>query len=135
MFQKHMSASVHNRTWMSQQNNKKTSSQGLSPAALRYKFQEPRKLQEKDHNKNWIIWKININWAGNDFRWSKKKTCYEHTIFSVIQGTKTLRYNLLHYLLPHNFNSFFHCTTSWNQRSQKQLKYLSIFWGILPTQW
>lgn len=82
MFQKHMSASVHNRTWMSQQNNKKTSSQDLSPAALRYKFQEPRKLQEKDHNKNWIIWKININWAGNDVRWGKKKTCYEYTIFS-----------------------------------------------------
>ena len=50
MFQKHMFASVHNRTWMSQQNSKKTSNQGLSPVALQCKFQEPQKLKKKDYN-------------------------------------------------------------------------------------
>lgn len=54
MFQKHMFASVHNRTWMSQQNNKKTSSQDLYQAALQYKFQEPQKLQKKNENENWM---------------------------------------------------------------------------------
>lgn len=54
MFQKHMFASVHNRTWMSQQNNKKTSSQDLSQVALQYKFQEPQKLQKKNENENWM---------------------------------------------------------------------------------
>lgn len=54
MFQKHMFASVHNRTWMSQQNNKKTSSQDLYQVALQYKFQEPQKLQKKNENENWM---------------------------------------------------------------------------------
>ena len=50
MFQKHMFASVHNRTWMSQQNNKKTSSQDLSQVVLQYKFQEPQKLSIVSHS-------------------------------------------------------------------------------------
>lgn len=39
---------------MSQQNNKKTSSQDLYQAALQYKFQEPQKLQKKNENENWM---------------------------------------------------------------------------------
>lgn len=90
---------------MSPQNNKKTSNQGLSPAALQYKFQEPQKLQKKDHNENQIIWIAN-NWAGNDFRWDKK-ICCKCIIFSVIYCNRKVGYNLLHNLLPHNFNLFF----------------------------
>lgn len=90
MFQKHMFASVHNRTWMSQQNNKKTSSQDLYQAALQYKFQEPQKLQKKNENENWIgIY--NINWAENYLRWAKDN------LFSVMWH--------LHFL-HHNFNVF-----------------------------
>lgn len=54
MFQKRMFASVHSRTWMSQQNNKKTSSQDLSQVALQYTFQEPQKLQKKNDDENWM---------------------------------------------------------------------------------
>lgn len=60
MFQKHMFANVHNKTWMSQQNNKKTSNQGLFPVVPQYKFQEPQKLQKKDHSENWTMWITNI---------------------------------------------------------------------------
>lgn len=57
---------------------------------------------------------------------------WTYNLLSVIQGTKTPRYNLLHYLLPHNFNSFFHCTTKWNQRSQKATKILEHFLEYSP---
>lgn len=47
MFQRRMSANARSKTWMFQQNNKRTSSQGSFPAAQQYKFPKPQRLQKK----------------------------------------------------------------------------------------